>query len=604
MALSDDDILNAIKPQLSDEKILRQIEEPEMSLGESAVRGFSQGATASFGDEINAGVVATRKALVRKLAEKIHGQLPQESQSTFSQDYKTERDKERGMNRKSRGDNPLTHTGAEIVTGMTQSLGGVGAIKEIGKQTLKQALPKLAGVGAAEGAIYGTGASEGEDWSEVIKDAGEGAMWGGAGAVAIPTAFQNVGRAYQKLVRTRGQKVADMVIGDLQKAGYTPEEAARYLEANPDMVVGDLGSNLQWRMADVVTSPGQGAEDLKSLLLNRNLDQLDGRVQPFFQDALGGNPNQGLGKTLQEAQQNLSAQAKPFYDQAAEIPIQLTDEMNAVLNSPGGRQALERASSKAANENVAFGPGSNSRLLHYVGRAFGDMADSVGKHTDEGRQYMSMRGKILDGVKAQNEPFRIAQSIYSDGKGVQDALEQGRKALLGNTLDKVDMINDLPEVEKIAFRSGLFQGLLEKLGSKPDTADVMRIFRQPNVRKVLKAAFDDEAQYEAFVELVKKEGVMSESAQMALYGSRTKPLASFSDDAQAVAETALSAEPINLLARYVMKKGMEARGEAFRNDLAPLLGARADDNLVDLLVKQQERTPYQVTQTLQKLTGS
>lgn len=583
---------------------VRQVEEkqPEMGLLESAIRGVGQGGTFGFGDELNAGIVASRKALTRKLVEKIVGNLPEEAQSTFAHDYQAERDKERARNQKSREDNPLVHTGAEIATGLAMGAAGASALPNIGAQTLRQAAPRLAGIGALEGGAYGAGMSEGETAGEVLKDTAVSAGWGAFAGVGIPMATQGIGRAYQRLVKTQGQKAADMVISDLKKAGYTPEEAAKYLEANPSMIAADLSENLKWRTADVATSPGQGAEDITEFLTQRNTSQLDDRIEPFFKRALGGNADEGFEKTLKRAQDTLSAQAKPLYDEAYEVPIRLTDEMNAVLNSPAGREALERATTKAANDNVAFGPGSNVRLLHYVGRSFSDMADSVGKHTDEGAQYISMKAKILDEVKNQNPAFRQAQSIYSDGKSVQDAFEEGVKALNGNTMVKVDRIKDMSEAEKVAMRSGLFQGLLQKLGAKPDTADVTRMFKQPNIRKVLKAAFDDEAQFEAFEELIKKEGIMSETAQVALHGSRTKPLTSFGDNATEVAETILTGDPLTAAMRYGGRKAMEFRGEQFRNELAPLLTSGGND-ILDLLVTKQQRTPYQVTQTLQKLGG-
>lgn len=608
MALNDDEILAAIKPALSDEEILRQINEPEMSMGESVVRGIGQGGTVGFGDEINAGVVALRKALTRQLVSKHYGNLPDELKASFSEDYKRARDKERARNTESFEQNPWTHGSAELATGLAQGFGGLAAIKETGKQTLKQIAPRLAAVGAAEGGIYSLGASEGDTWGEIAGDTAEGAAYGATGAVAIPTAMQNVGRIYQKLVKTRGQRVADMVISDLLKAGYTPEEAAKYLEDNPAMILGDLGENLRWRTADVTTSPGQGAEDLKTLLLDRSQSQLDDRVEPFFRASLGGNANEGFETTLSNAQKLLSEKARPLYDEAYQNPILVNDTIKSILETPAGQEAMADAAVKAANDNVAFGPATSTRTLDYVARSLNDMAssatDNLGRATDKSTQFSKLRHTLLEEVRAQNPAFREAQSIYSDEKSIQNAFMEGVKALNGNTLVKVDRIKALPEAEKVALRSGLFQGVLEKMGGKPDTADVTRMFKQPNVRKVLKAAFDDEGQFAAFEDLMKKEGIMAETTQAALYGSRTKPLTSFGEDAQAAAETFMSGDPLTMATRYAMKKGLEMRGEAFRNDLAPLLGASSKDNLVELLVKQQERKPYQVTQTIQKFTGS
>lgn len=610
MALTSEEILKSRTRSLTPDEIIQSRSEPkqDISVGESIVRGIGQGGTVGFGDEINAGVVALRKALTRQLVSKHYGNLPDELKASFSEDYKRERNKERARNTESFEQNPYAHGGAELATGLVQGFGGFGAIKEAGKQTLRQIAPRLAAIGAAEGGIYGLGTSEGETAGEVAADTAKGTIAGAIGAVAIPAAGQTMGRTYQKLVKNRGQRAADLVVDDLGKAGFTPEQAARYLEDNPELIVGDLGNNLQWHTGAVATSPGQGAEDVTNLLLQRTQNQLDDRIEPFFSQALGGDATQGIQKTLKDSQAQLSAMASPLYKEAYEQPIQLSDKIKTIINSPSGQKALEAAKDAASDDNVAFGPATSTRTLDYVARELNDMAErakgQLGAATSKSDRLYKMRRELLEEVRAQNEPFRLAQAIYSDEKSIQEAYELGTKALTGNAMDKVDMIKNLSQAEQVAMRSGLFQAVMQKVGARSMDGDLSKAFKNENIRKVLRAAFDDPADFKAFEELIEKESMMARTSRP-LNNSVTAPLSSFGQGLSEIATELITSggDPAQAVGRFVAKKGMDIRGEQFRNELAPLLTAGGKDDLLKLLVDKSSREPYQVTKTIEKLTG-
>lgn len=557
----DGDLLGAIDSKLSEGN------RPETSMLESAVRGFSQGATLGFGDEIQAGIRAAKEALAK------------ETIADITEDYQGFRDTERTKNREAREDNPWTYGLTEAGTGLTQGVSGL----------LKTGGAKIApwAIGAAEGATAGYGYSEADTLAGDLGNTAIGAGFGAGFAHYAPKVAKGLGRMYRGIVNSRSTSAAKRFVKDLKAAGFTPEEAQKALKENPAMMAADLGTNLRNRAADVVTSPGAGGEELSDQLRQRTVDQLD-RVEPFFLAKLGGEADQGFETLLRDHQKSLIAKAAPFYKKAREMPTRVTDSMRRVLDSADGQVALRRANELAERELVAFDqPGMNIQRLHYVGRALREMADEA-ERSGSKQTAAAMRrnaNTIIDGLKEQNPAFRIAQKIYSDNKSVQDAFEEGVTAFRGNKMVKVDRINAMSEAEKQGFRSGLFQAIIEQAGNKPDGGDVIAYFRRPNIRKILKAAFGDAEDYRAFEKLVEQETQMFATDAVANRGSRTKPLLEFS---QELANDAMASggDLMTTLGRWGGKRLLNARSERFRNELAPLLGSRGD-NILELLARRK-----------------
>lgn len=163
------------------------------SPSESAARGFAQGASLGFADEISGGVEA--------LWEKAKG-----DPAEFGLLYKKHRDESRANFDKASDDNPSAYLAGEVGGSLATAAVPMGGAATIGKAMLS---------GARVGALSALGGSRGETGKELLRDtvagAGLGVVGGAAGkgmeqgiaiAKKLPAAISN--RATNEAIETTG----------------------------------------------------------------------------------------------------------------------------------------------------------------------------------------------------------------------------------------------------------------------------------------------------------------------------------------------------------------------------------------------------------------
>jgi hypothetical protein len=233
----------------------QEIDSPDISKTESALRGAAQGATFGTSDEI-VGAAETATSLPKRFLESLfptagategslgydienpsgskedfykqqqeatlgltQGQeqvLPQGLEALLG-DYRKGRDESRSANVAAQEANPMSFLGGELFGGAATApfTGGAGAIGNISKVGLSKALPALVKAGIKQGAAAGAGYSESDltegEVGELATDIGIGAGVGGALGAALPIA----GAGVKKL----GGIVGDMTPETLKEAG-------------------------------------------------------------------------------------------------------------------------------------------------------------------------------------------------------------------------------------------------------------------------------------------------------------------------------------------------------------------------------------------------
>lgn len=148
---------------------------------ESARRGFTQGATAGWGEEITAALSAPILKAIGKLSgnpayQEAFGQKP------IGDLYREGRDRERAENATAQAANPWTYGGANVAGGLWSSF-----VPGLGMMNVPKGAKVGTGVarGALQGGVTGLGTSEAEDLQGLAKDTGMGM---GLGAVTGPLA--------------------------------------------------------------------------------------------------------------------------------------------------------------------------------------------------------------------------------------------------------------------------------------------------------------------------------------------------------------------------------------------------------------------------------
>ena len=400
-------------------------EEPGML--ESLGRGAAQGITFGFGDEITGAVEGAYDALT--------------TGEDFSSAYERSRDESRAANEAAQEANPWTYGLAEVGSGvLTGGLGAARAVGAKGASSLAARLGRGAAAGGTVGGVAGTGYSEGSTPGEVLEDASTGVLAGGAIGAASPA----VGRVLQRAMnRYGGRGTAQR---DVQKmfAG-SEDEAQSMLNANPNMMVADLGSRSREALGNVVD------EDVLAGL-NARAGQTRERVLGRASEIAG---RQRMGMRDQGAREIETSYAKLRKPRTT---------MNRILDEYADDPDVVRAR-RAAEREAKRDYGVNSKkypmaVLHNTSKLLRDNRNpniqrTVGK-------------EITDQIESANEAYRAGRSTYAKGSEVKRAYDALDKQLSSKSAAK--FIRDLDP------NNPNMQGTIDKIRPLFDSDDQFNRF--------------------------------------------------------------------------------------------------------------------------------
>jgi hypothetical protein len=205
---------------------------------------FVQGVTFGFGDELRGAVQGGLAAL---------------QGGDFGETYKREVDQSRNALDFQRRENPVGSFAAELAGAIPTGLLAGGQLAGRGA-TLGGRVASTAGVGAAQGAAYGTGAADDDK-------RGQGALTGGLVGGAVGAAVPLVGNAVSNLIqRTQQGKVLDAAAKVAPTADDLKSAASNMFEAATGGTPIAVSDNSFMRLLGDVQAFG------KKLRINENLD--------------------------------------------------------------------------------------------------------------------------------------------------------------------------------------------------------------------------------------------------------------------------------------------------------------------------------------------
>lgn len=267
-----------------------------------------------------------------------------------------------------------TDRGARVAGGLTgfglglaapaAGLGYIGRAGSLGGTIGRSAL-----VGAGSGALAGAGNTDG-GFSERALGAGIGAGLGaGAGAV-IPAVGAAAPRIASGLSEAGSTVVRGLGIAP-REAEITPratDSALRYVER----LLESSGSDLLGGHASAIGKPITAAEQIgpQGVSNMAALSRRAGRTGNAMQAQIGARAMETPQRVVQDFAdltgmdpagsadmvQNLAAagrkRAAPLYEAAYATPIRITDDVQEILDTPAGKQAMRNAITIAQNERV------------------------------------------------------------------------------------------------------------------------------------------------------------------------------------------------------------------------------------------------------------
>jgi len=501
------------------------------------LRSIAQGLTLGFSDEIE----AAGKTAVSKIGQLFGGE---------GKSYDDSLDEIRDKLEAYRGAKPMEALGYELGGAVVPALGaglftfGTGGAA-VGTATAARVAPTLARaakIGAIEGGIAGFGTGEG-GFKDRAKSAAVGTALGGTLGAAIPVAGQQVKRGLQTVYKGAmpsklgGANLVDAerrIANALERDQISPDQAKKLLQdakdlGVDDMTIADLGKNTQKQSWLAGTTPNDKRSAVYDQLDERRLNQAE-NISEKTSEKLSVDGPIGI-EYIDDLAKRTSEEAAPLYKQAYSInldakPFAAFSKNSAIQNAY--KEAVSLAEIDPDFTNLAnmpknldkffgdtIGRGQSvsmpTQVAHQIKIGLDSLiekqTDSVtGKVTQKGRVLIKLKDRWNKEIVRQNEPYKIANSKYSDKMNLKSAFDDGTNIAKYKSDLLVKKVSAMSPPEKEAFRTGLVSQIQELAMKTNDVSDFTKtIFGSPKKRAAIRLAFGNKKDFENFERFIKLE---------------------------------------------------------------------------------------------------
>jgi hypothetical protein len=408
--------------------------------------------------------------------------------------------------------------------------------------TTTAAAPTLAGrVGT--GMLGGAGAGAASGYSNTgtlqgtVMGAGTGAVIGGAAPVmgelaSVPiNAFTRRflgGADSQALDRIAGRVAQDERAGGPGVAGI--QTALAGANGKPLSIADVGGENTQALAGNVTRMPGEGREVSTGFLGDRSA----GAASRMTSDLDTALPAGSAFTTAQDLMQQRATAARPLYDQAYAANASIASpEINAVLDTPAGKNALAAARVKMLNDQSTLGqpiPGDLSlRTLDYVKRSLDDQIGGAihGGANDDARILTGLKKQLVgvmddaDATATRDAQGNIttpglyqqARDAFAGPSALNDALQAGQTFRSMRPEQVQATMDGYSPSEREFFRLGAADSLRKQVMQTGDPRVVIGTNSANNrgadmMKQQLRPLFDNQGDFDKFIGDMSNESMM------------------------------------------------------------------------------------------------
>lgn len=414
-----------------------------------------------------------------------------------------------------RRENPGKALGYNVLGGVVGSLPAVAAA---GPSMIRNAAPTVggrvlqamglgAGLGGAEGAVYGAGEAEGKGRTgNALWGAGAGSVIGLATGAAAPYAeagIRSVARGFRDGAQRTIQRelgaspAAARVIKNAVDAGDQTTALQNIRRGGEDAMLADANQSTRQILDTAAQSPGDAGTVARDAVRDRVQGAIDD-MNKALDDAFG--LPRGEQEIIAEIRQTSSPARKAAYDAAYATPIDYSADAGRRIESLLPRipeSAINRANalmkvkgeesaqiliSIGENGRVSFTRMPDVRQIDYITRALRDVAaetDGAGRlggKTDLGTSYDRLAVELRNATKTAVPQYSTALETAADAIGQKNAVEVGYDLLRSSTRreDIAAALHGATGPERAAMGQGV-RSFVDDL-----TADVARTITDPD----------------------------------------------------------------------------------------------------------------------------
>jgi hypothetical protein len=371
------------------------------------------------------------------------------------------------------------------------------------------------------------------------------------------------------------RKATDIVTAPLKDAGMaTPQAVESALtKIGPEATLADLDPRLTQMAGTIAAKPGPGQQTLRGALESRNAGASDRIISAA--DAAMGKPVD-LEATGQAIYSAAKKSAGPLYNEAygAALPV-ASEDMSAVLSSPFGKQAVSKARQMALSDTagpesqmlskqptqapaqaplpdwaqgvIAKGGPAADRLtaaleksgviqkapeptppdvrgLHLIRQSYDDMINAAQRQGNANKaRVLQAQRSIIDEQLKSVEPFKQADSIYSDMSRIREAMQGGLNAFKNNQTpqDVAAAMNGMSQAERAAFQQGARAAVRGTMGTARNDAAAARAMFSKDFNQEKLAAILGKDEADKLLGRVSAEATYANTDQRVLRNSET-----------------------------------------------------------------------------------
>lgn len=510
-------------------------------------------------------------------------------------------------------ESPVTSTVAEFAGGMAPAVGMMfvpGAQAAGAAQAARStggAFARLAGLGAATGAVSGAGSAEdGDRLSGAVTGGTLGTVLGLGTPIAMRSAKgagswlrDRLAPSDAVIANRAGQKLT----GAIKESNLTPQQIEQMMARDRSMGVPSTMANVDYALADlaeaVAQRTGKGTRKVEKTLTQQKSGSRERAYQQVAKGLQPGNYYDDEAKMVQD----LRSKAGTMYDEAYAWGDVDDPKIMRALGRPELQSAYKTARNIAeAQKSLAIIRGEDPskfdlpeiykptgklsdsgaeileptklpdvRTLDFMKRAL-DAQIKVGYASDNAAvkantaTLKEIRNELRDTLKENVPPYKKALSEYAGEMEVIDAMRSGMsdfKKLAPEQLQK--MLSDMSNSEKTAFRTGVARNLYDQITRSYQNRNVANeIVNDVKATAKLEQLFDDPSHFRLFKAALEREAQMFEQAGKILAGSQTQKrkfmneaLEEGSDIGQVIGQ-AITGSPSNALTGLVARLANKA----------------------------------------------
>lgn len=478
----------------------------------------------------------------------------------------------------------------------------------------------LAQFGVATTAGTGAGIANeiapGNKWAELA-----GLLLGGGagiGAIPIAGAVQGLWRGGQNVLGLQSPQTqaSSLLASALRRDSATPATIQTRMEEAqglgvPFASVDAAGRNTVRLGRTVETAPGAGSQTAAEYLSNRQLNQAPRVVEQLSKTLADPTVFKQATDALFKVR---STAARPLYEEAFAMPVDMTPRLQQFLSDPILQQGLSKGREIQRLEMVAEGatppPPSNTLTMRDLDAAKRGLDDILEEYRvpETGRLLLDDRGRAIEQVRKAyvayldelNPKYAEARSAWGGPSEALDAMASGRRYAKGDIEDMVARFNELDPTMREFFRIGLARELRSIIDKGGESADaVRRIFGTRDAQNRLRQLFPSEDAFSAFAQAMRLEQTTGSTTRTILGGSPTARITAEGEDAnlqmlQDVAQLATGTPPTQIGSGWLRKGIDRARGvnEATAEELARVLFSEDPRAVGNLLSSAAPRQPW------------